>query len=246
MRLRTVVFLLCLALPVSALAEGQRWVAFGYSLTASQHWPWTQLLAEATGNTVINSGMNRSTTRASLKFIDDDVLKHHPDLVLVMFGVNDQQIPDGGKPDGYAVPPAEYERNLTEMVTCIQATGIKVVLMTNRPLIQGPGRPRASFYLDRHGDRGALYSLPGKVKGSIRLYNDIVRRVAADTGVYLVDLWQAVVDAAGSDGDADVFKLGLDRPGNMLDGVHLGPGGAKFYTQTILNAMPFKVAGAAR
>lgn len=67
MALRTVILLLCLAfVPVSAWAEGQRWVAFGDSLTASQNWPWTELLERATGHRVINSGVNRSTTRAAL------------------------------------------------------------------------------------------------------------------------------------------------------------------------------------
>jgi lysophospholipase L1-like esterase len=240
LRLRAVIFLLCLLLPVSALAEGQRWVAFGDSLTASQNWPWTELLERATGNTVINSGLNRSTTRASLAFVDKDVIQHRPDLVLVMFGINDQRIPNGGKVDGYAVPPDEYEKNLEQMVTRIQVAGAKVVLMTNRPLLQGPAMPRANFYLDRQGDGGALYSLPGQTKGSIRLYNDIVRRVAARNGAYLVDIWQAVVDRAGSDSDEDVLSVGLERPGKWLDGVHLGPDGARFYNQTILNAMPFE------
>ena len=234
---------LCLWLPTLALAEGQRWVAFGDSLTASQNWPWTELLEKATGNTVINSGLNRSTTRASLAFLDKDVIQHHPDLVLVMFGVNDQRIPNGGTVDGYQVPPDEYEKNLEQMVQRIQAAGAKVVLMTNRPLIQGPARPHGSLYLDRQGDGGKLYSLPGQTKGSIRLYNDIVRRVAARNEAYLVDIWQAVVDRAGSDSDEDVLTVGLERPGKWLDGVHLGPDGARFYNRTILDAMPFTPRG---
>jgi lysophospholipase L1-like esterase len=216
------------------------WVAFGDSLTQSMPFPWTELLERATGHPVINAGIAGNTTADALKRLDADVLRHHPDLVLVMFGVNDQEIPDGAAPGAYAVPPQAFAANLDAIVTRIQATGARVVLLTNRPLVQGPGAPGATFYLDRHGDRGALYTLPRKTKDTIRLYNDIVRAKARERHTALVDIWQAVVDRAGSDSDADLLKLGIGFPGRHDDGVHLGLDGSLLYARTILEAMPFR------
>jgi len=229
-----------LTTPCVAGQTGELWVAFGDSLTASQKWPWTEILAQETGNTVINSGHNRTTTRNALRFLKHDVLDRKPDLVLVMFGINDQRIPNDARPGAYEVPPEEYARNLDTIITRVQATGARVVLLTNRPLVQGPGAPTRNFYLDRNGGKGALYTLPRKTKDSIQLYNDIVRAKAREHGAFLVDIWKAVVNRAGSDRDEDVLKLGLDRPGDLLDGVHLGPGGARFYSDTIRAAMPFR------
>ncbi len=241
---RRVVRLLCCCLLLALLppmarpatARSETWVAFGDSLTASQNWPWTELIERATGHTVINSGINYNNTDQALKVLETDVIAHHPDLVLIMFGVNDQRIRNGGRPDGYAVPPERYARNLEQMIRRIQETGAKVVLMTNRPLIEGPS-PTLSLYFNRNGDRGTLYTLPRKTKDSIQLYNDIVRRLAARYGTGLVDIWQAVVDRAGGDSDADLRHFILERPGPYLDGVHLGPDGARFYARTILQAL---------
>lgn len=216
------------------------WVAFGDSLTASQKWPWTEILARETGNRVINSGHNRQTTTDALPYLEGDVLAHKPDLVLVMFGMNDQFVPDGGRPDGHLVPPEVYAANLDTMITRIQAIGARVVLMTNRPVIQGPGAPEMRLYLDRTADGGRLYTTPGRANDSIQLYNDIVRAKAAEHGTFLVDIWQAVVDRAGGTDDASLWKVGLERPPPLLDGVHLGPRGARFFADTIKAAMPFR------
>jgi lysophospholipase L1-like esterase len=228
----------------SARAEGagrpEVWVAFGDSLTASPPWPWSDILARETGNRVINAGRDGATIRGAVRFLEADVLRHQPDLVFVMYGVNDQSIPDDGEPDGYRVPPKVFAAKLDTVITRIQASGARVVLMTNRPLVQGPGAPRLNLYLDRHGDGGRLYTLPRKTKDSIRLYNDIIRAKAREHGTVLVDIWQAIVDRAGSDRDADLLRLGLERPPPHLDGVHLGPHGARFYADTILKAMPFR------
>lgn len=217
------------------------WIAFGDSLTNRvRPASWVALVSRATHHPIQRAGIIGGTSAYAVSVLEDQVLSRHPDLVFVMFGVNDQQIPNDGAPDGYLVPPEQYAANLDTIVTRIQVQGAQVVLMTNRPLIQGPAGDGASYYLDRHGDKGALYTLPGHTKGSIRLYNDIVRAKAREHGTFLVDIWQAIVDRAGSDRDEDVRRLNLELRPSGEDGVHLGPEGARFFARTILSAMPFR------
>lgn len=221
------------------MKDSEVWAASGDSITVNRFWQWTDIVAQETGNVLHIPPQKHGSTIVALERLEYEILAHKPDLVFVMIGINDQWIRNGSAPDEYAVPPAKFAANLDLIITQIQVTGAKVVLMTNRPLIQGPGAPNFSFYLDRNGDGGALYTLPRKVKDSIQLYNDIIRAKAKEHGTHLVDIWQAIVDVAGSDSDADLLALGLGRPGKKLDGVHVGPGGARFIAQTVLDAMPF-------
>lgn len=79
---------------------------------------WTRLLAKATGYTVINRGINGSTTEDMLNRFHRDVLPHSPDYVIIMGGAND------------IVWRESIDRivwNLQEMVKLASDQGIKVV-----------------------------------------------------------------------------------------------------------------------
>ena len=58
--------------------------------------------------------------------IDTDVLAHHPTVVVIMFGVNDEN----RAAQGNTVPPAAYRKNLVAMIEKIRAAGGTPVLMT--------------------------------------------------------------------------------------------------------------------
>jgi lysophospholipase L1-like esterase len=239
---------LCLVLWTGCVpaARAELWVAFGDSLMATEKWGWVDLLGQETGNTVLRAAQGGRTTQDALSVLETEVVAKKPDLVFVGFGINDQRIPNGGTPGAYEVPPESFSRNLDTIITRIQETGARVVLLTCRPLVEGPAGadgPPKGFYLDRNGDGGTLYTLPRKTKDSIRLYNDIIRAKAREHGTFLVDIWQAVVAKAGSDGDADVLRLDIDRPLPLLDGVHPGPGGARLYADAVEAAMPFRRGG---
>jgi lysophospholipase L1-like esterase len=77
---------------------------------------------------VVKAGVGGNDTAAALKRMDKDVLGHGADVVVVMFGVNDENR-DGatGKND---VPPEQYRANLETMVEKIRGTGAEPVLMT--------------------------------------------------------------------------------------------------------------------
>jgi acyl-CoA thioesterase I len=75
---------------------------------------------------VVKAGVGGDCTRDGLKRIDTDVLAHHPDLVVIMFGANDENRAETGN----NVPVAEYRQNLATMVASIRQAGGEPVLMT--------------------------------------------------------------------------------------------------------------------
>lgn len=232
------------------------WLAYGDSLTTDTIYDngqpvaaipgvWPEKVAAATGIRIINTAVGGATTEDAVHHLHDRVLAHEPDLVLIMFGINDQRILDGGRSNGYLVPPARFRKNLLHIVTKIQETGAEVALMTNRPLVEGPGAPENTYFLDANGDGGDLYALAGKTKTTIRIYNRIIREVATQRGAHLIDIWQALVDqAGGEDSDEAVLATGIDIPPPHTDGVHLGEAGHRFIADTVLATEPFRTFAA--
>jgi len=84
---------------------------------------------------VINAGIGGNTTRMGKKRLESDVLAAQPDVVVMMFGINDAAV------DVWETPPAttsrvsleEYRENLTAMIQALKQRGTRVVLMTTNP-----------------------------------------------------------------------------------------------------------------
>jgi lysophospholipase L1-like esterase len=77
--------------------------------------------------TVINSGIGGDSSTGGLKRLQTAVLAYKPDLVIIMFGVNDENANKGKN----AVPVPSYKSNLTAMVNSIRAAGgADIILMT--------------------------------------------------------------------------------------------------------------------
>jgi lysophospholipase L1-like esterase len=75
---------------------------------------------------IVSAGVGGDDTVRGLKRIQADVLDHKPDLVVVMFGVNDEN----RRGEGNAVPPPAYARNLTEIIKRVRDAGGEPLLMT--------------------------------------------------------------------------------------------------------------------
>lgn len=69
---------------------------------------------------MINAGISGNDTAAALKRMEHDVLRHAPDLVVVMFGMNDVR----------SQPPEVFRHNLESIVERAQRGGAEVILMT--------------------------------------------------------------------------------------------------------------------
>ncbi len=79
----------------------------------------------------INAGISGHTTANGLARIDKDVLAHKPDIVTVMFGLNDM----------VRVSLADYRKNLVTIVARCRAIGAEVVLATPNNVIETANRP---------------------------------------------------------------------------------------------------------
>jgi lysophospholipase L1-like esterase len=75
---------------------------------------------------VVKAGVGGNDTRDGLARIARDVLPHRPDLVVIMFGANDEN----RSGDGNNVPVAEYRKNLAAMVARVRGAGGAPLLMT--------------------------------------------------------------------------------------------------------------------
>ena len=86
---------------------------------------------------VLNAGVNGDITPLALERLDKEVLKPGPDIVTVMFGVNDAGY-YRPETDGFADTPrvevSQFRKCLTAIVTRIQAAGAEVILLTPLPM----------------------------------------------------------------------------------------------------------------
>lgn len=88
------------------------------------------------------------------------------DVIHFNWGIHDLKfMPDGKR----QVEPADYEKNLRELVAKMKATGAKLIWATTTPIPDGELNPSRKF-------------------GQVKEYNDIAARVMKDNGVATDDL----------------------------------------------------------
>lgn len=92
------------------------------------------------------------------------------DVIHFNFGIHDAKFMEPGKQQ---VPPADYEKNLREIVKQLQATGAKLIWATITPIPDGELNPSRTF-------------------DKVPTYNAIARKVMEETGVTLNDLNAAI------------------------------------------------------
>lgn len=142
-------------------------VCFGDSITSKEKSKdgslrlTSRLRQELTEWVVMNAGIPAETTRAALVRLQDDVLRHQPDLVTILFGANDSS-------DHRLIPLNEYENNLTYMVNKIGAE--KVILISPAPVYEEKQKARTN---ERMND-----------------YVQIVKKVAKHEGTHYVPLFE--------------------------------------------------------
>ncbi len=124
---------------------------------------WPEMLARSLSASfpdvrVINAGRSGDTAGQGFSRLDDDVLSHNPDLVLVSFGLNDMK-------NGHTAE--QFRQDLAKVVGRISAQGATVVLLTTTRLQKGAGMV-ARF--------------------NPAPFNDTIRALAAKTGAGLIDV----------------------------------------------------------
>lgn len=161
-----------------------------------------------------NRAMNGRSTRS---FIEEgrwqDVLDEvgAGDYVLIQFGHNDQS---SNKADRYT-PPADYRRNLERFVDQVRERGATAILLTP---VARRRFDRAGAVVDSHGE-----------------YPGLVRQVAAERAVALIDMERRSQAVLGAWGDAGSKALFLwlppgeqgNYPEGLRDDTHFSPLGAR-------------------
>jgi lysophospholipase L1-like esterase len=143
------------------------------------------------------------------------------DYVLIQFGHNDQSM---HKADRYT-PPADYRRNLERFVDQVRERGATAVLLTP---VARRRFDRAGAVLDSHGEYPAL-----------------VRQIAAERAVALIDMErrsQAVLGAWGDERSKALFlwlPAGEHRnyPGGLSDDTHFSPLGARCMAAEVVDGL---------
>lgn len=92
------------------------------------------------------------------------------DVIHFNFGIHDAKFM---QPAQQQVPPADYDRNLREIVKQLQATGAKLIWATITPIPDGDLNPPRAF-------------------DKVPTYNAIARKVMEETGVAINDLNAAI------------------------------------------------------
>jgi lysophospholipase L1-like esterase/N-acetylneuraminic acid mutarotase len=131
---------------------------------------------------VVNGGLGGENTRQALQRLPS-LLKPlvRVDRVIIMYGLNDAALIDGGPRDRVEprVPVAEYAENLRALVAEVRRQGARPTLCTPNPMT------RAYPYAGR-----GLYATNPDINFMLKEFVEASRRVAKDEKVPLVDVYE--------------------------------------------------------
>jgi lysophospholipase L1-like esterase len=113
--------------------------------------------------TVVNAGISGHTTVDALKRMDADVLAHKPDLVTIMFGLNDMT----------RVSLDDYRANLATIIARCREIGAEVLLCTPNAVLETANRPSTTLvkYVEAVRAVGAEQKTP--VVDCYRAYDEV-------------------------------------------------------------------------
>ena len=180
-------------------------VAFGDSLTAMPG--WVSMLKSELGTEVINAGVSGDTTLLAIERIEEDVLSHNPDIVIMNFGMNDHaEVIDKKQP---LVALRIYENTYRTMIKHILKSGAKIVLVTHNGVCTESGYYSPGLYGLDYGSE------------TMHSFFDVVRSLAEEFDLGLIDIYDMSV------------KEGLNKICLQYDGIHLSSYGQEKYFEWI-------------
>lgn len=211
-------------------------VAFGDSLTfgygIEEKYRWTNLLEEALGVKVINSGVCGNTSSEGLQRIVEDVLIYKPDYVIINFCMNDHFIKIDGSNEA-KVSIRKFEENIIKMVSLVREIKATPILVAPHKIIEGDigdgdGGKGATHYYRRHPYN--LYKNIGGANNQLKRYCDKIVQIGKEYGVLTIDLYNLSETQ-------NLYSITINnRNSGEDDGVHINKQGAKFYLEHILKA----------
>ncbi|MDL2287570.1 GDSL-type esterase/lipase family protein [Eubacteriales bacterium OttesenSCG-928-G02] len=194
---------------VNSKFKNKKIVAFGDSITAIPG--WVDMLTAELGTNIINAGVGGDTTELAIARVDKDVIAQNPDIVIMLFGMNDQAIVmDSNKP---LVSLDKYIQNYKTILEKCRAIKADVVLLTGNYVCTDPNYYSAGGYgLDYGTD-------------SIDDFFNAIRDLADEYGLNLIDINEFCKTIEKSKMTA------------INDGIHLSDFGRDKYCELISNYM---------
>ena len=114
---------------------------------------------------LVNAGVDGDTTVGALKRLDRDVISQSPDIVLIMFGMN----------DCLAISLEQYRKNLVKIISIARRNNIQPILMTSNPVTRN--------YLNLVNFKDFLMRFI-----ELKRFTNVVREVAVEKEVPLIDI----------------------------------------------------------
>ena len=199
-------FVVCSDRALNSKFKNMTVVAFGDSITAWKG--WVAMLYGQLGTEVINAGVGGDRTVQALARIDDDVIAHDPDLVIVNFGMNDQAVDSSTNKN--LTPIDQYEKNYRTIIEKIKATGSKIILVAVHDVCNS-----------KYGGGSLAYNkTDAQGVGYVDRYNEVVKKLANEYKLGFLDI-------------NSLAEKQLDSI--ILDGIHLNDLGQKKYCEWISN-----------
>ncbi len=136
--------------------------------------------------------------------LEEDVLSKKPDLVFIYVGINDVW---HKRSFGTGTDPDKFEKFYNRIIEKIQAAGAKVVICT--PTVVGEKK-----------------GFVNELDGDLNKYSEIVRRIAKNKNVELIDLHKNIIDYINKHNPEDKSSGVL-----TTDGVHMNDEGNRFLAE---------------
>ena len=199
-------------------------VAFGDSITQAAHQVpedrWPEVLKRAIQERfpecsirVINAGVGGNTSREGVRRLEQDVLAHNPDFVLVEFS-NDAT----PEPERH-VSFEEFAANLDLIKTKVEEGGKgRVIMLTFTPIIDRWHSHYNHEFFKRNGGQDAYQEN----------YREMSRQFARTRGVPLADVDRAMRKEIAVHGPAEYI---------LNDGVHLTARGNQVVAEVVLEVL---------
>jgi len=156
---------------------------------------------------IINTGISGNTTRNLVEDFDWRIKQYNPSVVSLMFGTNDCA-------DGRNISLQLFKTNLDYLVSGIRALGAIPILQTPNLIIT-----------DKAPERSSLYK-----------YVEVIKSVADEQKVILVDNWEYWKQTIVKTSQAKVFKEWLNDPLHPNGGGHAEIARLMFRELGIFNA----------
>ena len=188
--------LIALALGSFTMQQKKKIIFFGDSITEVGAKPGKSAQFE-----LIGAGIGGNKIYDLYFRMDSDVIVKKPDLVFIYIGINDVW---HKRTYGTGSDPDKFEKFYNRIIDRIQAAGAKVVICTPTTV-------------------GEKKDFVNELDGDLNKYADIIRNIARNKNVELIDLRKAMLSYLAANNSANTSNGIL-----TLDGVHMNDKGNRF------------------